>query len=132
MNKLTSSCKCICTGAKTSVLLHPSEKFIIPHLPSFEKLDLSQFRLYIETETMTQCFVCCNFQKNILVRSTGGKENVICILHMLRIHTGLRKLIKTNVYDLHLKINPFHIGKPCIKIAKREVLFEQYRMALNR
>ena len=51
---------------------------------------------------------------------------------MLRIHTGLRKLIKTNVYDFHLKqMNPFDIGVPCIKIAGSRVLFEQYRMALN-
>ena len=54
-------------------------------------------------------------------------------LYMLRIHTGLRKLIKTNVYDLHLlKMNPIDIGKPWINIANSELLFEQYIMALNR
>ena len=31
--------------------------FIIPRLPRFEKLALSQFKLYIETQTITQCFV---------------------------------------------------------------------------
>ena len=52
---------------------------------------------------------------------------------MLWFHTGLRKLSKTNVYDLHiLKMNPFHIGVPCINISRSEVLFETYRMALNR
>ena len=51
-------------------------KLIITHLPSFEKLDLSQFKLYIETETMTHCFVCCNPQNNILVRSAEVKERV--------------------------------------------------------
>ena len=52
---------------------------------------------------------------------------------MLRIHTGLRKLSKTNVYDLHLKKkNPLDIDKPCINIANSELLFEQYRMALKR
>ena len=76
---------------------------IIKRLTSFEKLALSQFKVYIETETMTHCFVCCNFQKNILIRSAEGKENVFCILHILRIHTGLRKTSKKNVYDLHLK-----------------------------
>ena len=30
------------------------------------------------------------------------------------------------------KINLFDIGKPCIKISKSEVLFEQYIMALKR
>ena len=29
-------------------------------------------------------------------------------------------------------MNPFNIGKPCIKIANSELLFEQYRTALNR
>ena len=29
------------------------------------------------------------------------------------------------------KINPIGIDKPCIKIAKSEVLFEKYRMALK-
>ena len=52
---------------------------------------------------MTQCFMCCNFQNNILIRSAEGKEKVFGILHMLRIHTGLRKLSKKNIYDLHIK-----------------------------
>ena len=52
---------------------------------------------------------------------------------MLRIHTGLWKLSKTNVYDLNIKKkNPFDIGKPCIKISKSELLFEQYRMVLKK
>ena len=42
---------------------------------------------------------------------------------MLNIHTGLRKLGKKNVFE---------IGKPCIIIPRRELLFEQYRMALKR
>ena len=55
-----------------------------------------------------------------------------CILHMLRIHTGLRRLSKTNLNNRHLKtMNPFGIHEPCIKIEKNELLFEQYRMALN-
>ena len=63
-------------------------KLIITHLPSFEKLDLSQFKLYIEAQTTTQCFVCRNCKKTILIRFD---EDFFCILHMLRIHTGLRK-----------------------------------------
>ena len=50
------------------------QALIIPHLPSFEKLDLSRFRLYIESQTMTQCFVCRNFKKTILIRDTEGKK----------------------------------------------------------
>ena len=49
---------------------------------------------------------------------------------MLRIHTGLRRLSKKNLYDFHLK-KSFDIGVPCIKIADSELLFEQYIMALN-
>ena len=52
---------------------------------------------------------------------------------MLRIHTGLRKWNKNNLYDNHLReINPIGIDKPCINIAKSELLFEKYRMALKR
>ena len=40
---------------------------IIPRLRRFEKLDLSQLQLYIEAQTMTQCFVWRNYKKNILV-----------------------------------------------------------------
>ena len=47
---------------------------IIPRLPRFEKLALSQFMVYIETETMTHFCVCCNFQKTILIGSTEGKD----------------------------------------------------------
>ena len=51
---------------------------------------------------------------------------------MLRIHTGFRKLSKTNVYDFNLKkMNLFDNGVPGIKIARIEVLFKQYRMDLN-
>ena len=95
-------------------------KLIIPRLPRFEKLYLSQFKVYIETETMAHFFVCCNCQETILIRSAEGKERVLCILHMVRIHTGLRKLRKKNVYDLHIKkTNPFEIVKPCIIIERR-------------
>ena len=52
---------------------------------------------------MTQFCVCCNSKKAILVRGAEGKEKVFCNLHMLRIHTGLRKLRNTNVYDIYLK-----------------------------
>ena len=61
----------------------------IPSLPRFEKLDLSQFQLYIEAQTMTQCFLCRNCKKTILIRYAECKETFFCILHMLRIHTGL-------------------------------------------
>ena len=44
----------------------------------------------------------------------------------------MREWSKRNVFDLHLKkMNPFGIPVPCIKITRSELLFEQYRMALN-
>ena len=52
---------------------------------------------------------------------------------MLNINTSLLNLSKRNVYDFHLKqMNPSDIGKLCITIAISEVLFEQYRKAINR
>ena len=52
---------------------------------------------------------------------------------MLKIHTGLRKWNKNNVYHIHLcDNNPIGIYQPCIKIANSEVLFEKYRMVLKR
>ena len=42
-------------------------RLIIPRLPCFEKLYFSLFKVYIETEIMTHCFVCCNFQNTILI-----------------------------------------------------------------
>ena len=71
-------------------------------------------------------FFIFNYHKTIIIWSDEGKEKSFCILHMLRIHNGLQKLIKKNVYDLHLKkMNPFDRRKPCIKISKGELLFEQ-------
>ena len=81
---------------------------------------------------MTQCFVCHIFKNNIFIRATAGKYKFFCILYMLRIHTTLKKCSKRNVFDLHLqKMNPFGIHEPCIKIARSEVLFEQYIMDLG-
>ena len=52
---------------------------------------------------------------------------------MLRIHTGLRKWNKNNLYHIHLrKINTIGIDQTCINIANSEVLFEKCRMAFKR
>ena len=51
---------------------------------------------------------------------------------MLRIHTGLRKLSKKNVYELHLlKMNPFEIGKPCIIIARENCYLKNIEWFLS-
>ena len=100
------------------------QKLIIECLPHFEKLALSQFKVYIEVEKITHCFVCDNCQMSIFIQSNNVKEGFFCILQMLRIHTGLRKWNKNNVYHINLrKKNPNGINQPCIKIANSEVLF---------
>ena len=105
---------------------------IIPLLPRFEKQSLSQFQLYIKAQTTTQCFMRPDCKKTILNRAAAGKVKFFCILHMLSIHTGLRKWSKATKFNIHLKkIFPFGIHLPCIKIVKSELLFEQNRMALN-
>ena len=43
------------------------QKLIISRLPCFEKLDLSQFQLNIEAQTITQCFVCRNLKNTIVI-----------------------------------------------------------------
>ena len=51
-------------------------------MPCFDKIYLSQFRLYIETETLTQCFACCNFLKTIIIQSAKGKEAFLYSSHV--------------------------------------------------
>ena len=43
-------------------------------LPQFEKRALSQFKVYIESEKMTQCFVCDNCNMSIFIQSSNVKE----------------------------------------------------------
>ena len=50
------------------------QKLIIEYLPHFEKLAFSQFKVYIEVETMTHCYMCDNCQKSIFIRSTKAKK----------------------------------------------------------
>ena len=82
---------------------------------------------------MTQCFVCNNCNMSIFIQSSNVKEGVFCILQMLRIHTGLRKWNKNDLFHIILSdMNPLGIKRPCIMIAKNEVLFEQYIISLKR
>ena len=59
-----------------------SQTFIIPRLTHFEKLALSLFQLYIEAQTMTQCFVFHNCKKTILFWDAEGKEKVFYLTHV--------------------------------------------------
>ena len=45
-------------------------------LPHFEKMDFSQFRVYIEAEKMTQCYVCDNCKRSIFIQSSNVKEGI--------------------------------------------------------
>ena len=70
---------------------------------------------------------------SIYIPSYNVKEGFFCILHMLRIHTGLRKWNNNDRFHIILSDkNPLGIKQPCIMIAKNEVLFEQYRIDLKR
>ena len=102
-------------------------------LPYFEKMALSQFKVYIEAGKTTQCIVCNNFNMSIFIPSSNVKEGVLCILQMLRIHTGLHKWTKKDRFHIILKnMNSLVIKQPCLTIANNEVLFEKYRIALKR
>ena len=46
-----------CSSDSDNSYTSSDQKLIIGFLPHFEKLVLSQFKVYIKTETMTQCFV---------------------------------------------------------------------------
>ena len=76
---------------------------------------------------MTQCIVCNNCNMSISIPYSNVKEGVFCILQMLRIHTGLRKWNKKDWFHMLLREkNPLGIKRPCIMIAKNELLFEKY------
>ena len=69
-----------------------NQKLIIECLPHFEKLALSRFKVYIEVETMTHCYVCDNCQMSFFIQCTNVKEGYLFILLMLRIHTDFAKV----------------------------------------
>ena len=123
VNKLTSSCKYICNGSVITTLN-------VCHI--FEKMALSQFKVYIEVEKITQCYVCNNCKMSIFIQSYNVKEGLFCILQMLRIYNGLRKWNKKEWYRILLRDkNPMGINRQCMKIEKNEVLFEKFSMALK-
>ena len=81
---------------------------------------------------MAQFYVCDNCNMSIFIQSSNVKE-VFLYLQMLSIHTVLRRWNKKDQFHMLLSDkNPVRINQPCIKIAKNEVLFEKYRMALKR
>ena len=94
---------------------------------------MSQFKVYIEAGKTAQCIVCNNCNMSIFIPYSDIKEEVFCILKMLRIHTGLRKWNENDWFHIILSdMIPLGIKLPCIMIAKNEMLFEQYIIALKR
>ena len=82
---------------------------------------------------MTQNIVCNNCNMSIFIPYYNVKEGVFCILQMLRIHTGLRNWNKNDQFHIIFSDkNPLGIKQPCIMIARNEVLFEKYIIALKR
>ena len=94
-------------------------------LPNFEKIALSQFKVYIESEKMTQCFVCDNCNMSIFIQSSNVKEGVFCILQMLRIHTGLKNLIR-RINFIYFFATRIHWGSN-----NHVLLFQIMRCCLN-
>ena len=45
--------------------------------PRFEKMALSQFKVYIEVEKMTQCYVCDNCKMSIFIQFSNVKEDFL-------------------------------------------------------
>ena len=81
---------------------------------------------------MTNFFVCDNCNMSIFIQYSNVQEGVFCMLQMLRIQTGLRKCNKKDrVHMLLCDKNPLGIKRPCLMIAKNEVLFEQYRIDIQ-
>ena len=82
---------------------------------------------------MTQFIVCNNCNMSIFIPYSNVKDGFFCILQMLRIHNGLRKWNKNDRFHTILSDkNPLGIKQPCVMIAKNELLFEQYIIALKR
>ena len=80
-------------------------------LPHFEKMALSQFKVYIEAEKTTQFIVCNNCNMSIFIPYSNVKEEVFCILQMLRIHTGLQKWNTNDQFHIILSdMNPLGIN----------------------
>ena len=70
---------------------------------------------------------------SIFIQYYNYKEGGFGILHMLRIHTGLRQWNKKDLFHMLLRDkNPVGINRPCIKIVENKVLFEKYIIALKR
>ena len=71
-NKLLANCEYIDFFIK--IYIQWSSDNSIECLPHFEKMDLSQFKVYIEVEKMTQCYVCNNCKMSIFIQSYSVKE----------------------------------------------------------
>ena len=110
IDKFLVDCECInffmqmyIQWIKYNYYTSSSQTLIIPRLPCFVKMALSQYQLYIEAQTMTQFFVCSNCKNTILIQAAEGKYIFFGILQMLRIYTALQKWSKRNVFYLHLR-----------------------------
>jgi hypothetical protein len=97
----------------------------------FEKLALQQLHFYYDTRSHHTCFVCKNCNRTFKIGVGFSKDAVFVIMHLLRLHIGVRKFKGDNTFDLHLKdVNPT-INTPCEGIAKSQTLYEQYRVAID-
>ena len=113
--------------------LSVSHKLDIQRLPRFESFAFSQFQVYLDSENSKQHFHCRNCKRVYFIQYTDSKANTFSIMHLLRLHTGVRKFCRRNLYDLHLEaMNPFGVSESCAAIKTDPSLFEKYRVALTR
>ena len=72
INKLLVNCEYI--DFFMQIYIQWSSNNSIECLPHFEKMALSQFKVYIEVLKMTHFYVCDNFKMSIFIPSSNVKE----------------------------------------------------------
>ena len=124
MNTLNFSYKYICNEAVITVILHPTKNQLLNVCHILRNLLCHNLGYILKLEqwliVMCAIIVKCVFSFNLLML-----QKFFRILHMLRIHTGLWKCNKNNVYDIHIRENnSIGIFQPCIRIANSKVFIE--------
>ena len=71
INKLLVNCEYI--DFFIQIYIQWSSDNSIECLPHFEKMALSHFKVYIEVEKMTQCYVCNNCNLSIFIQYSNVK-----------------------------------------------------------
>ena len=87
-------------------------------LPRFEKLLFQQFRFYYDSDMNHACYVCKNCRETYRVGVGFAEDAIFVLIHLMRLHVGVRQFKKNNDFDLHLKGLNRNVTAPCYIIAK--------------